>query len=288
MYKIAHLSDTHISFHDESGNGKKLIELLTDIKDKGCDHIIITGDLVDNPHLKDLLFVREILSHFDLLDSGKLSVIPGNHDIFGGAVHGKMFFRFPLTCKELNYAQKVDSFIDAFKETFPNNNSFPNLKVIDNIAIIGTNSVDVWSEKGNPEGSNGKIDKKNFKKLEKILSSEEVKDKYKIVLIHHYFNRLKLSEEYPAHSLWLRVVDYKMKIYGKKKLIELFKKYKVNLVLHGHSHIDQKYNLKGVSYINSSACCAPITDDQVRKYNIISIPGENDSEKSITVDTITV
>ncbi|MDQ3194364.1 MAG: metallophosphoesterase [Bacteroidota bacterium] len=288
MYKIAHISDLHVNFNDEDGHGSNLIDLLSDIRDRNCDHVLVTGDIAENPDIQDFLYVRELFSHFDLLSSSGMSVIPGNHDIFGGAPAGTEFFRFPLICKKINYDEKLNQFIDLFKETFPDNKSFPYLKIINNIAIVGINSVDRWSAKNNPEGSNGRIDHSSFVKLKKILSSKEITDKYIIVLIHHHFNKPKNDNEYPAHSLWLKVVNYKMKLYGRKKITELFRKYKVNLVLHGHTHINEIYVSKKTSVINSSACSIPITDDMIRKYNIINIPGADDPEKIITVETILI
>lgn len=288
MYKIAHISDSHISFADQDSHGKKLIELLSDIKERNCDHIVLTGDVADNPNRKDLLYVREILSHFGLLDSALLTLIPGNHDIFGGAPKGPDFFRFVMICSEINYDEKADMFIEIFKETFPNNHSFPFLKIINNIALIGINSVDRFSEEKNPEGSNGKVSKEDFKKIKELLSSDSVKDKFKIILIHHHFNPPKFKENLPAHSMWLRSINRKMRIYGKKALMKMFKKYKVNLILHGHTHVNDIYHMSDLTFLNSSASIAPITDDNERKYNIISIPGENDTEKNITVESITI
>lgn len=288
MYKIAHISDTHISFNDTNGHGKNLVELLKDIRSRECDHIVITGDLVENPEPREFQYVKEILSHFEILSPDKLSVIPGNHDIFGGAPNSVMFFTFQLICKETNTKLNEEKFIETFQDTFPEEKSFPYLKVIDNIAFIGINSMDKWSVKKNPEGSNGFINDSDFKKIKKIISSEALKDKYKIILIHHHFNKIRLSEEYPAHSLWLKTVDYKMKLHNKNKIADLFKKYKVNLVLHGHTHINDIYNIKGVSYINSSASCVPLTDDQSRMYNIISIPSSNETDRILTVETIRI
>ena len=286
MYKIAHISDLHVSFNDSDGRGSNMVELLSDIRERGCDHVLVTGDIADNPDIQDFLYVRELFSHFDLLDSSKMSVIPGNHDIFGGAPKGPDFFRFGMICKQINYEEKVDQFIDLFKETFPSNNSFPYLKIINNIAIVGINSVDRWSVKKNPEGSNGKVSERDFEKLKSLLSSKEVKNKYIIVLIHHHFNRPGKDNDHPDHSLWLRIVNYKMMLYGKKKLTDLFRKHNVNLILHGHTHINEIYNIKKNPVINSSACSIPITDDMIRKYNILNIPDESDTENVITVETI--
>ncbi|HMS64325.1 MAG TPA: metallophosphoesterase [Ignavibacteria bacterium] len=287
MYKIAHISDLHISYSDENGNGKKLVELLKDISGRNCDHLVITGDLVENPETKDLVFVKEILSHFDFTDELRLSIVPGNHDIFGGAKKGLdegLFFS--SVCKNIDFKENTENFIDIFKESFPEQETFPYLKLINNIAIIGINSVGEWSADDNPEGSNGIIKSEDMLKMKKILSSEELKGKYILVLLHHHLYKEKLREDLPKHSLWLKTISYKMKLHDRKKILELFKKYKVNLVLHGHTHISEVYNVNGISVVNSSASAAPLTDDQVRKYNIINLPGESDTEKVIEIETI--
>lgn len=286
MYKIAHISDTHISYNDDDMHGIRLVELLKDIVERKCDHVFFTGDLAENPKASDFQYVREILYYYGLLDASRMTVVPGNHDIFGGAEKGIESIFFSLTCKKTDYEENLDTFIDTFKETFPNNNSYPFLKIINNIAIVGINSNDRWSEDKNPEGSNGKIQKEDFRKLRKILSSNEVKGKVIIILIHHHLNKPELKEDLPGHSLWLKVIEWKMRLYGRKKLLRFFKKYNVNLILHGHTHVNEIYNLKGVSIVNSSACLMPLTDDQVRKYNIIYVPDENDADKTIKVETI--
>jgi len=286
MYKIAHLSDTHISFIDDDMHGTRLVELLKDIGERDCDHVFITGDLVENPKAADFQYTREILNYYGLLDSNKMTVVPGNHDIFGGAEKGIESIFFSLTCKNTDYDENLDNFIDTFKETFPSNNSYPFIKIVNNIAIVGINSIDRWSEDKNPEGSNGRIQKEDFKKLRNLLSSIEVKDKVKLILIHHHLNKPVSKEDLPGHSLWLKVINWKMRLYGIKRLLRLFKKHNVNLVLHGHTHVNEIYNIRGVSILNSSACLMPLTDDQIMKYNIIYIPDECDADKTIKVETI--
>lgn len=289
MYKIAHISDSHISFSDENGYGKRLVDLLKDLESRNCNHVIITGDIVDNPFKEDFQYVREIFSHFNLLDASKLTVVPGNHDIYGGTPKGQNCFRFYMNCKNYDFEKNVDDFIQTFKETFPSNHSFPFLKTINNMAFIGLNTLFQWSFKKNREGSNGYIDEDAYKKLIAILSSEEVKDKYKFVLLHHHVNKSGANKErYPEHSLWLKAINWKMKMYGKKKLLDILKRYRVNLILSGHTHVNEIYNIKGLTVVNSSASIMPLTDDQKQMFNIISVPEENESDRNITVETITI
>lgn len=286
MYKIAHISDLHISFNEENENARKFVDLLKDIRERDCDHILITGDLVENPEYKDLLYVREILHKFDLLDASKVSIVPGNHDIFGGARGSMGAIFFPQRCRNTDYDKNSEQFIDAFKESFPQDISYPNLKILNNIAMISINSVERWSEKNNPEGSNGIIETENYNKLERLFSEEIVSGKIKIVLLHHHLNKPDIREDYPAHSLWLKTIDWKMKLHGRKTFLKFLKKHKVNMVLHGHTHISELYLEDNLTIINSSAASVPLTDDPKRKYNIISIPGDEETTESIKVKIV--
>ena len=56
MYRIAHISDLHLSLENDLGKGGKLIELLEDIKNRNCNHIAVTGDVADNPVPEDLVY----------------------------------------------------------------------------------------------------------------------------------------------------------------------------------------------------------------------------------------
>ncbi len=138
------------------------------------------------------------------------------------------------------------------------------------------------------EGSNGRISEEDLHKIRVILKSEQVRDKYKIVILHHHLYSEKIREDLPVHSLWLKTISWKMKIRKRKKLLEFFKKYKVNLILHGHTHISEVYSRNGISLVNSSASIMPLSEDQTKKYNIISIPSEEETDKNITVETISL
>ncbi|MBK9405643.1 MAG: metallophosphoesterase [Ignavibacteria bacterium] len=288
MYKIAHISDMHISLRDENEHGRKLIKLLKSIERQKCDHIIITGDLVENAVKLDMLYVKEILSHFNLLYPEKLSIVPGNHDIFGGAYNGEPGYYFPTHCKNTDYDNNLKTFSEIFCDSFPGKNTFPYLKLIDNIAVIAVNSIDRWSEDENMEGSNGRISEEDLHKIREILKSEQVRDKYKIVILHHHLYKEEIREDLPVHSLWLKTISWKMKIRKRKMLLKFFKKHKVNLILHGHTHVSEVYNRNGLSLVNSSASIMPLSEDLTKKYNIVSIPSEEETDKNIMVETISL
>ncbi len=287
-YRIAHISDLHLSLKNGKDRDQRLIDLLDDIKKRDCDHIVITGDIADNPIPEDLVYAREIFAQFDLVNPELLTLVPGNHDIYGSAPPGEMMFMFPKICSEINFDEMEKQFINIYKETFSEEAEIPFVKVIGNIALIGINSLIEWSVDLNPEGSNGGIDDKGYEKLDNLLKSKRLNDKVKIVLIHHHFSKPDDITGQPGHSLWIDSVGYKMKFHEPGDFLKLLKKRGVNLVLHGHTHCTGVYVKKGITFVNSSACSIPLTDDRLRKYNIISIPGIEDDSKQIGIETIEI
>lgn len=288
MYTIAHISDLHLSLENDKGRGAKLIELLEDIKKRNCNHIVVTGDIGDNPKPEDLIYAREIFSQYDLMQPEALSLVPGNHDIYGSAPPGEMCFMFPKICSEINIDEMEDQFVEIFKDTFDEKPSFPNVKIVDNIALIGINSLIEWSIEMNPEGSNGGMEENKLEKLDKLLKNKELNDKFKIVLIHHHFSKPEDVAHLPGHSLWLKGISYKMDFHHPGKFLKILKKRNVNLVLHGHTHYTGVYVKKGITFVNSSACSIPINDEGLRKYNIISVPAKEDLSQQIGIETILI
>lgn len=282
MYRIAHISDLHIKYDSPEANVNKFSALLYDAVSSGCDHILISGDIADYADERDYGIIRHVLGEFGLLNSSRLSVIPGNHDIFGGPSPDVPFFMYPTQCKELDYSAKLNQFYNSFIETFEGtitgeSSYLPYVKILnDSIAVIAINSVPEYSRDMNPLGTNGHVSKKQIKELEKLLELADIKGKLKIGLIHHHFNRPENNKHHPEHSLWLKTEQWKMRIHEKADLFDFLKKSKVNMVLHGHTHITDTYARKGTFFVNSSGCSIPFTVRGEKEYHIIEFePGSS-------------
>lgn len=281
MYKIAHITDLHIKKIDVKEHKKRLHELLESIQENQCDHIFITGDIVDNVEEKDFKTVRRIFRKYGILEDSKISVTIGNHDLFGGPTTPDNLFYFPTQCKQTDYKAAVTNFHYQFREAFKSaklysgDKVFPYVKIVlDKVAVIGVNSIALWSKIGNPVGSNGAIYDEQYDHIKEILNSEKIKDKFKVVLIHHHFNKIGKTGNSIAHSLWLTFQQRTMRLHNKKRLFKLFKNADVKMVLHGHTHICESYSRRGAFFVNSSGCIIPFTENKIRQYNIIHIPKE--------------
>lgn len=272
---IAHISDLHLnSFYNDS-IFKRVNYLLKQISEKKADHLIITGDITDNALEKDLEIFRRMLTKYGFMNGEKLSIIIGNHDIFGGVQKAEDIFTFPEKCNSVNYNKRVNNFLSYFPEAFSNcqyvssKNFFPFVKKINNTLIIGLNSIAHYSKLSNPFGSNGEIDASQFGELFDILKTNEKDVKHKIVLIHHHFNKIKSEAKSTFGSIWSGIEKQTMKLKGKRRLFNIFKEFKVDVVLHGHVHESKEYIRKDIRFLNAGATIR--SNKQSMKINYLNI-----------------
>ncbi len=264
---IAHLSDLHLSVDRVPQNVKRTRRLLEHILRANVDHIVVTGDITADARAKELELARKIFKSYGLLDARRLSVVPGNHDIFGGVHTAEDIFGFPKRCKHTHYAQMVDMFVEAFAETFAGTitaggeQQFPYAKVLNGAVLIGINSVAKYSRFGNPFGSNGEVGDAQFKRLHELLAAESVPRGNRIVLIHHHFSRLQRGRVGAIHSMWSSIEKRTMKLHRKRRLLEMFVRERIGLVLHGHVHENREYERNGIRFVNAGA--SVLTADQL-------------------------
>jgi len=80
--KLAHVSDLHFGRSVESdGRALRLSRALIDAR---VDHVVVTGDLTHRGRRRELARFEETFA--PLRDSGRLTIIPGNHDRLGDDV----------------------------------------------------------------------------------------------------------------------------------------------------------------------------------------------------------
>ena len=262
-FRIAHISDTHVSPEYNRHNVGKLKNILAYVVDNKFDHIAITGDITGNGEYGGYRSVRRVLKYFDLLNYDKLSVTIGNHDIFGGVHRAEDLFTFGSRCRLRDYGAQVKMFERSFKETFPNKaykgeSPFPFVKIVGPVALIGLNSISRFHAIWNPVGSNGRIEDDQLEEVERILLHPSISALKKIVLIHHHFNKYQPHSDSFGTTLYHKFEAQTLKLYGKDRIEELFSRSGVDAVLHGHTHIEGVYSRSGMMF--SSAALNPVRD----------------------------
>ncbi|HEX9007041.1 MAG TPA: metallophosphoesterase, partial [Bacteroidota bacterium] len=118
--RIAHISDLHLSpTHGRVNirNTKRLLEHINRLK---VDHVVVTGDIAANAEAGDFRLARSLFQAHGLLDPQKLSLVVGNHDIYGGVHTPEAILDFPRRCRETDVNKKTRQFLEHFPEIFRN------------------------------------------------------------------------------------------------------------------------------------------------------------------------
>jgi 3',5'-cyclic AMP phosphodiesterase CpdA len=288
--KIAHLSDLHVHSEHRPKNLLYTHRLIDYALKEDVDHLVITGDLTHNAEARDFKILRRTFEKFDLLRADKLSLVIGNHDIYGGVHFAEDILVFPERCLSTDFHNKIREFNYYFLETFDNvyrpaaEHPYPFAKEVNNTVLIGINSILKYSRLKNLFGSKGKVKKRQFKSLKTILEREEYRNKNKIIMIHHHFDKLPPNSGKGKLTFLQNIEGNSMKLKGKQKLIDLFKDHGIDLVLHGHTHESGEYWYKGIHF---SAAGGSIDGNKTGeiKINLIDI---EDDKLEIDIRTLTI
>lgn len=254
--KMAHISDLHLNTEHKPKNLYYTQKLIEHALQQNIHHLVITGDITHNASEEDFKHMRRLLESFGLLHSQKVSLVIGNHDIFGGVHLAEDILTFPDRCRTVDDTNKIKQFQYYFYETFLDcyhpfkSELFPYAKIIGDIVLIGMNSIAPYSTIKNLFASKGRVDKLHLQGLRQISQWNKVKERLKVVLIHHHFGLTRKKEK---QNLLENIENHHMKLRKRKKIIRIFQSLGVDLVLHGHVHISNQYHKKGIHFVNAGA-----------------------------------
>lgn len=274
--KIAHLSDLHICQESRPKNLEKTRLLIDYALQQEVDHFVFTGDIVHLAKKEDFIAFRNLLDEFNLLDSSRVTLVVGNHDIFGGVHFAEDILTFPQKCEAVDYHKRVVEFKNYFFETFENTYfpashvPYPFAKKIGDVVLIGINSIHRYSKLKNLTASKGEVGKIQLENLRQILSRSEFQDKIKIVLIHHHFQKVSHRCSLFTNTLLRNIETYGNKLKNRNQIARLLSKYKVDLILHGHEHDSHEYFYKGLHFMNSGGCIERNNHDELQ-INLITV-----------------
>lgn len=288
---IAHIADLHLNSDIRESNYEVLDRILQYLKIKDVDHIVITGDISEHSNVNDYRILNQLFDSYGLTSSDKLTIILGNHDIFGGLKKVEDVFTFPEHCKNVDYLSKVKTFFDEFFYSYEGvfrinkNDYFPFAKKLGNILLIGINSIIPYSLTRNPLASNGEVDMEQRRKVEELIKKYGEECKFKVVLIHHHFNKILLNSNHIVKSIWNKLEKQTLKLWNKKDLLKFFEKSGIDLVLHGHYHLNEEYKKSNITFLNAGGCIK--NEDGRCLLNLIKFNKESFKSKIIDLSTKT-
>ena len=251
IMRIAHFSDTHVLAIGNAGINKFLNKRFTGaanlmlsrsrhyrtevfetvleaISAENVDHVVCTGDLVNLALEAEFEKVRSLLEqHFS---PGTLTLVPGNHDYY--------------VKEAMELAHFEEMFSDYLPDSAVEGSSYPFLKILDDVAIVG-----LCSAVEQPIFfAGGRIGAEQLDTMKSLLCDERVEGKFKIVLVHH-----------PLIPDPERKLEFTRRLEDANAFIESLwelDEHAPHMVLNGHNHRYRRCFLPGTSVMNVQAASA--------------------------------
>lgn len=179
-------------------------------EDSGVDHIAITGDLSNLALASEFAEAADILGDIADCDT-RVSVVPGNHD----------YYTYE-TARSQRFERYFSRFMQSDLPSYRTQAGYPYCKLIDDhVAIIGMNSA-IPSP---PLFAIGEVDKRQIEATAALLDDPKVRDRYKVVMIHHHLMPFEHSR-----------VEYSRRLVNAEAVLEMMRWHDVDLAIHGHNH----------------------------------------------------
>ena len=246
--------------------------LIEDVRRMGAHHIVIAGDLTNIGNRTEFEMGAQMVSALGGLR--RVTVVPGNHDI------DIQRLRRPA---KVSVSEKLDPYLGHLfvPKTFPKGIykakklPFPFVRLLKpDICLICLDST-TFHPISNARGS---VDQDQLDLLPDILSRPAVRDRLKVVLLHHHSTEMPKALKFRARTLDRLVgrMDSVLmeKLTNAEELHEMLAFGGVGLILHGHKHIPYCSDVAGVRVLCAgSATNSDPSGEFPPSYNLIRIEG---------------
>jgi 3',5'-cyclic AMP phosphodiesterase CpdA len=215
-----------------------------EIARQGVDHVVITGDLTNLALEAEFDLAREVIKDDLGLDPSRVSIVPGNHDVYTGGSQKKLRFATYFA----DYIQSDLPFLTVSVPAGP----FPFVKLRGPVAIIGLSSAVTRL----PFVAAGRLGPSQLHALACVLEHPEVKKRTPVIALHH-----------PIHNPRSRLKSALEGLSDAAELEALLSGLPRGLVLHGHLHRRMQRELRtaaGALWSVGATSASLHHDDQAR------------------------
>lgn len=229
-YVIAQFSDFHLKDKGDA-DFKRAVAMVDDAIGQGADHLVFCGDLVESQQMDVVrAFMRELRAR-NYCSPKKLTIVPGNHDLFPGRVLqiptlvGRAYAQFSRLTREARSGQPGTLF---------SNKPYPFGKVLTrDIVLAGLDTTRQGFRK--LFLASGQLDEEDVDAVKEFFD-EHPQAKHRVIVMHHY--PYDVDFQYGRWPMNFRDPDA-------ATVRKWLARTGATLVLCGHLHYQQKRQLPG-------------------------------------------
>ncbi|BAY89062.1 MULTISPECIES: metallophosphoesterase family protein [unclassified Tolypothrix] len=234
-FRFAIVSDLHIAlthtiwdhpsrFHLVEVSIPAFESILEHLTQLDLDFLLIPGDLTQHGEPENHAWLQQRLAKLPF----PAYVVPGNHDVpvLMADEQSIAFADFPYYYRKFGYDNPQQPYYTT--------------ELLPGVRLIGLNS-NTFNEQGQQIG---RLDDQQFQWLEEVLA--KVKDELVLVMVHH--NVVEHLPDQLRHPMANRYM-----LENARELVQLLKRYNVNLVFTGHLHVQDVACSEGVYDITTGS-----------------------------------
>ena len=253
--RLGHVSDLHLSDRgryprngyaprDCDRHSNRLAQrVLEGMEQAGVDHLVVTGDLTLSAEASEFERAAKLLRRW--ADAGKLTIVPGNHDVWTAeSVKTSRFLRM-IGPDGRGMRKPVASYPFA---------SLPTPEV----AIIAIDSSRYGEE---PFETSGQVGSSQLQACRELVRNHVKEGRAVLLALHHHL--MLPRERVPSDSLVAQ-----MPLSDADKLVRLVSEVRVAGILHGHRHCAFRVDIPGAAGPTPVLCAGSasrVTDEPVRR-----------------------
>jgi Icc protein len=232
--RIGHVSDIHLSDRgryprngylprDCDRHSVRLAQrILDDLEAAGVEHLVVTGDLTLSSEVSEFERAAKLLRKW--ADSGKLTVVPGNHDVWTAE-----------SVKTARFLRMIGPDGRGMRRPEP---SYPFAALpAPEVAIVALDSTQFGE---NPLDLPGLLGSAQLQACRELVREHVKEGRAVLLALHHHL--LLPRERIPSDSLVAR-----MPLQDADKLVRLVADVPIAGVLHGHRHCAFRVDIPGAA-----------------------------------------
>jgi 3',5'-cyclic AMP phosphodiesterase CpdA len=241
IVRLGHISDLHIadrSRYPRNGftprdcdrhSTKVAKKLLGALREEGIDHLLVTGDLTLSGEASEFERAAELLAPF--AREGKLTVLPGNHDVWSHDAAGT--YRFLRAIGPDGRGMKKPYAVYPVR-----------VDLSPEVVLVG---LDTARYAEIPMEAPGWVGSEQLAQAREMVREAGMEGKAAVLALHHHL--VIPPERVPSDAKLMR-----MPLYDADKVVRLCAELPVAAVLHGHRHTAFRLDIPGAGRPTPVVC----------------------------------